>query len=539
MKTKQFLITLLIAFFAISSSFSQTKRFINEQYIFNVNPKSSGYDFKALDSITTSDTLALINNSVLGGKWVRGRNLPVKDVTINNYSHNGTLSSYLQGIDLALDAKEDVANKGVADGYASLDSSGKVPLSQIHSVKNKPFVYPSFWNNRKIPVRINNERALVDFDINREFDLGSYTPYYLSPNGNDANDGLTDATPKKTLQNAISAGAELIYLLKGIYYKNSFTKNLTISNNTDLLIVGEGVNTIVTNGEVGLIWTLTTNNTYSTPITSIENVKDSAIRDDFGMFLDLQLVNSQAECESTVNSYYYNGIDTLYVHTQDERVPDDTLIVQRISSNFTKGNINNKILFKDLVVETPAYSFQGTDLNSNVKVWLDNVYFSKSEPNKNNVSFLSISEAYLHKVKSYNSYRDGFNYHNYNGVQNPFVYEIFCESYNAGYNDSNTNNQCSSSHEDIDIIRIGGSYYGGNDDTIADVADVNTIILGCEINTGNEQVNTYVVRMQNGIIDSSKLYGNKTIEGGLFPKEVLIRNSIYEINSITNNVIIE
>lgn len=44
----------------------------------------------------------------------------------------GTLPYYTQvEIDLLLINKEDKSNKGIADGYASLDNTGKVPLSQL------------------------------------------------------------------------------------------------------------------------------------------------------------------------------------------------------------------------------------------------------------------------------------------------------------------------------------------------------------------------------------------------------------------------
>lgn len=50
------------------------------------------------------------------------------------------------GLQSALDAKEAVANKGVANGYASLDGTGKVPSAQLPAAVFGALAYQGVWN---------------------------------------------------------------------------------------------------------------------------------------------------------------------------------------------------------------------------------------------------------------------------------------------------------------------------------------------------------------------------------------------------------
>ena len=60
---------------------------------------------------------------------------------LNDYPDNNVLSAVIDGIQDALDEKVNASSKGVANGIASLDSSGKVPLSQLPSSSDDIVVY--------------------------------------------------------------------------------------------------------------------------------------------------------------------------------------------------------------------------------------------------------------------------------------------------------------------------------------------------------------------------------------------------------------
>ena len=70
--------------------------------------------------------------------------------TLTNKTISGTSNtlsnvpqSAVTGLSASLDAKEDTANKGQANGYASLDSGGKVPVAQL---PNSIMEYQGLWN---------------------------------------------------------------------------------------------------------------------------------------------------------------------------------------------------------------------------------------------------------------------------------------------------------------------------------------------------------------------------------------------------------
>jgi hypothetical protein len=70
--------------------------------------------------------------------------LDKSDVGLGNVDNTADLDKPIStATQDALDTKEDAANKGIADGYASLDGGGKVPVTQLPS---SIFIYKGTWN---------------------------------------------------------------------------------------------------------------------------------------------------------------------------------------------------------------------------------------------------------------------------------------------------------------------------------------------------------------------------------------------------------
>ena len=92
----------------------------------------------ALDRLTflCQETLRTVGESVAGVASVNGRNgavvLSKTDVGLGNVDNTSDANKPVSGPQqTALNAKESLANKASANGYASLDSLGKVPSSQL------------------------------------------------------------------------------------------------------------------------------------------------------------------------------------------------------------------------------------------------------------------------------------------------------------------------------------------------------------------------------------------------------------------------
>jgi hypothetical protein len=91
----------------------------------------------------------------------------------------------------ALDGKEDKANKGVANGYASLDASAKVPASQLPAYVDD---VQEFANLAAFPATGTTGIIYVALDTNKVYRWGgsSYTEISPSP-------GSTDAVPEGSI----------------------------------------------------------------------------------------------------------------------------------------------------------------------------------------------------------------------------------------------------------------------------------------------------------------------------------------------------
>lgn len=406
-------------------------------------------------------------------------------------------------------------------------------------IYNNSFKYPSWWTSDKLPVSINSNYATYDYRIEDFFDIESLTPFYVSPTGSNSNNGLSKSTPKASISSCLTAGAKLIYMLPGVYYRDNFVPaNCNLSGN-DLIIIGIG-SVYVTQAQKSLTFTLTSNNTYTAVRSSVTSVIDKKYSNDYGYFKELKYVTSQALCEAEAGTYFVNATN-VFVHLEDNRVPDDNVIVGvNIGTNILSDS--GRFYLKNVILSHCNFTVSGTSISSTLEVYFENVINPYSEDiltTVNGFYFDKFKKCVVKKCKSINSRRDGFNYHNSLNALNVSVYELECESFNSGINDLNPNNQCSTAHEGISIIRLNGNYYGGNTQTIADVnSGTKSILIGCELNTGNLQTNTHIYWGVNSKITGCRLYGNKLINceiGG----EVTIDNSIIEISGTTGNVIID
>lgn len=94
----------------------------------------------------------------------------------------------LNALDAAVAARQLAAQKGVANGYAGLDSGGKVPASQLPSFVDDVL---EFANLAALPVTGETGKIYVTLDTNRTYRWGgsAYTEISASP-------GSTDAVPE-------------------------------------------------------------------------------------------------------------------------------------------------------------------------------------------------------------------------------------------------------------------------------------------------------------------------------------------------------
>lgn len=418
--------------------------------------------------------------------------------------------------------------------------------TKSRQIVNVPYYYPEWWLGVRIPLRVKNGEAQHNYDVSDNVTLSDYTPYFVSPDGLDANDGLTELTPKRTIPDAVTAGANLIYMMPGTYLRNTFY-GAAYNPGGDLIIIGLGEVNITNSNNTTLTWTLTSNNTYSASRTQVTNVIDFKYKNKYGYYSSLKQVTSQALCEAEAGTYYTDDT-TVWVHLQDERVPDIDVKPQLYIFSYIDMNAN-KVYMENLNFYDFEVRVDGLNGDSTLEVYLKNVNVPLCKNTRvsvpanefNAFRFGTYKKVVVQNCEGMDTMLDVFNYHNSTTprVQDPETLEIDCRAYNAGVKGSGTSNQCSSVHEGLRILRVNGSYFGGNTQVIADVNESQTILVGCELNSDSGQPNNVILSAVNGDVFGCRLFGNKIIKEDGGTEGLTLKNSIIDYSSTIGNVIIE
>jgi len=361
-----------------------------------------------------------------------------------------------------------------------VDIKKLIAMGVLGGWKTVPIPSPDF---SYVPFTIQKQGK--SFRVNPSFNLLAYSgisgrAYYVDPvNGNDGNNGLSWNAPLRNLYAAAAkADVVIIYCVPGEYW---FTANKGgwrggLGNASALICVG-GVATI--NNAHSLSYTTEDSHYKATITTEIINVFDNANIDATGRMLSYTKKTSVEGVDATAGSWWWSS-NTLYVHTADNRVPDDNIRPYAVTSTGFSTTTENKIIYlenikfygtADRLVRTYANGagiltayFKGCTF-SNCK------QYDAFDVDGNVVAILQdcIAEC---------SDFDGFNYHvtPFTGV--PRVIEINCEGRHNGITGSTNNG--SSVHEGILVTRIGGKYHDNFGANIGDVGGAKSWNLGSE-----------------------------------------------------------
>lgn len=115
-------------------------------------------------------------------------NLPLPNVENITVEDIQRWRDALNALDTAVAARQLAAQKGVANGYAGLDSSGKVPASQLPSFVDDVLEYANF---AALPVTGETGKIYVTLDTNRTYRWSGSAYVEIS-----ASPGSTDAVPE-------------------------------------------------------------------------------------------------------------------------------------------------------------------------------------------------------------------------------------------------------------------------------------------------------------------------------------------------------
>lgn len=176
----------------------------------------------------------------------------------------------------------------------------------------------------------------------------SKTTYYFATNGNNANDGLSRAKPKRSLGQFLSGltpttDIEIIIIgAAQIFYRNDSLAGVTWDHPYHLSIAAES-EALITSAQPALSWSAT-GAAWQATRSLVGSVFDSGIRDYRNMPLRLRKVASVTEVQATRGTWYTDGT-TVAVRLHDDRTPDAKVLVNLETGTFKATAKSGKTIF--------------------------------------------------------------------------------------------------------------------------------------------------------------------------------------------------
>lgn len=345
----------------------------------------------------------------------------------------------------------------------------------------------------------------TDFSINDYTTVGDYDyVYYINKSsGVDdklVNNGTTELTPWKTFNYLfIQIGGYtnkkvlIVVTSSGVWYKDEFcggslgsTVNVKTGNHITITTKNEADRIIVSNGITGLSWALDGEytNTYKATHTSalfafIDLTEQN--KDPNGLPQPYLLKTSAAQVEATAGSYYITGND-IYVHTLTHEIPNNSTTFANIAGYnlrfaFYTGSrlmLNNVDDFGGNIYISSSDNLAATIITNNCKSSLS----SANGFATNNIMAVNHFNLIVGYAK-----RDCINYAFASipeiSRRSCLAIEYNCRGYNAGHNDSNTNNNGSTCHDGANVIRFSTLAENTKGPVITDVNGCYSILFDC------------------------------------------------------------
>lgn len=320
----------------------------------------------------------------------------------------------------------------------------------------------------------------TSFDFDALYTGLSITDYYVATNGSDSNNGLSSGAAKKGIDNAMAAAASAatdwvrINIAAGDYPNSDHPGASGVAGKNVIFKVTSG--TVRTGPFVkgnALTWTSQGSGTYSASRSSVGQVRDYNTLNTYGDPTKYVNVASLAACQAQAGSWYQNGT-TLYVHTLTGNSPSDANIFIILAASNTTFSSNYTWIFdggasgRIELIGGATGCLRCTGGGSSQKLYGRNLWFRFSTAN-NNLYCYGVPFVLLQGGGGSGSYSDILNYHAESG-RIPNVVEIGVTCYDAGA-DGGGNNNASTVHDGVQIIRILGSYSSTDGPVVADVSD--------------------------------------------------------------------
>lgn len=395
----------------------------------------------------------------------------------------------LPGVALDVKAKHTLFQDAAATVPVVADGDPlKVILDQSKRLARSDIITPPAGYGYNWPFTIRRA-ALRSYtaDLNMDDYIVPYTVvYYLSPDGDDSNDGLSAAAPKKSISalvttlNAAPPTGALLNLAPGTYDGADSLQGMNIAFPCNLVCeVGQAILTTTqaaTWAKVGgrtNLYVATVTTTSGTPVS----VVDLSNVDDFGNAIRLRNVADADEGDVTPNSVYSTSTQ-IVIHTHDGRAPDSDIVVLGRDGFGWQQTTAVDIFMRGVEFWGPTQpAFIDTSATAATYAF-DRCKFLYSRASANGFETGTSSPAGMLTLlnrcdAAYNSF-DGFGYR---GAHNAI--EVACRGVWNGYTRANDNDNGSTTHGSVVSLRVNGTYRFNDDRNIHDINTTRNLLIGC------------------------------------------------------------
>jgi hypothetical protein len=312
--------------------------------------------------------------------------------------------------------------------------------------------------------------------------------YYLSPQGNDANSGLSLLAPKRSISallatlNASPPAGATLYLAPGYYSGADSINGLNIAFPCNI-ICPEG------NATMGHFLTFTFNKLggYNFIYRSAYSggtdhaVIDLAWLDEYGVARRMRRATSRDNCDATPGTYWTSGGNLFEVHMFDDRAPDSNLVAGANSGGSWAQTTATNIYMEGVrfwgcwVMPTIAIA-SGT-----AAIALNRIEFGYGPNSREGLKVDSASGVSIitNDCKVHYNDTDGFDWDGHATDNSCQVTEVSTAANWNGWRLTGTADNGSTAHKTVKIVRVNGDYLHNHDRNVHDIESARSWNIGC------------------------------------------------------------
>ena len=312
------------------------------------------------------------------------------------------------------------------------------------------------------------------------------TPIWVAMTGNDGSGDGSEGNPYRTIAHARDQG-DIVYIKSGFYEDDDAAFGMAVAGDTAYVAADGPGSVIWSANQDNISWALKSGDVYRATLSStvhdvldLTYTRDGEVLKDgvTGLPLPYDAETSIVAVQGNPGSFYYTGT-TLYVHTHDSRAPNSDIKPMWDKDIWNASDVAHTLYLEGIEFwGAKALAITGHSTTPNSKIVAVDCAF-RFVPSGGAALCTSIKDVRMFRCAVSDCMEDGFDYTNNSTAFTQTVLEVDCDAKRCGRASGGaSNNNCSTSHKDCHVMRIGGVYDTAQGPIIADVQGSHSLCLG-------------------------------------------------------------